>query len=90
MASHPSMSIFAHYVARCAIAHQSAMRAARALAPGEDRTPAAFAASRLTVELIERMHRLSAIAEELGAGALFETPSEPLSSATLGHLFPDG
>lgn len=84
------MSVFEHYVARCSIAHQTAVRAARALAPGEDKTPASREVSALTIALIDRLHRLAAMAEELGPAALFATPSQELSSEALGKLFPDG
>jgi hypothetical protein len=76
----PAMSVFEHYVAYCAIAHQRAIRAAR------ERTPAE--ASELTVVLFRKMHRLEEIVAELGEGAVFAKPAEPISGADLLRLFP--
>jgi hypothetical protein len=75
------MSVFDHYVADCAIAHMKAIRATREGTPAE--------ASALNVALFRRMHRLSEIAAELGAAAVFAVPKREMDREQIRRLFPD-
>lgn len=87
MSHTPPMTLFEHYAARCAIDHQMAIRAARDLAPGESRTPAAANLSRLSIVLFERINRLAVIVAERGADAVFQRPNQEFSEAELAELF---
>lgn len=83
------MSVFRHFVAQCAIAHQAAMRSARALDPAEARTDATREVARLSIALFERMHRLETLVAEMGAPAVFGTPPAELGMDEVRRLFPE-
>jgi hypothetical protein len=76
-----AMSVFEHYVALCSMAHMEAIRAAR-----EGKT---VDASAVNVKLFHRMHRLEALAAEMGAEALFVKPKMQISPDELRRMFPD-
>jgi hypothetical protein len=75
----PPLSLFEHYVAQCAIAHQRAVTAAKA---GRETSDA-------TVALIERMHHLAEIVKTRGADEVFKHPARPFDRHEIRRLFPD-
>lgn len=82
------LSVFEHHVAQCAIAHQAAVRAARALGPSSGRAEDR-AVSALTIALIGKMHRLETLYAEMGGPAVFGTPDNELGMAEVARLFPE-
>lgn len=83
-----AMSIFAHHVAQCTIAHQRTVRAARAAGPDPDRNEAKEI-SRLTIALIDKLHRLETLYNEMGGPAVFGTPAEELGMDEVRRLLPE-
>lgn len=81
-----AMRLYDHIVADWAITQNAAIKAALAIDPQAvgnvaGRTPAEAEVSRLAVELIRKMHALSALVDELGAFAVFGPRAVPLTPA---------
>ncbi len=76
------MSLFQHWLADCAIRHNAAVKAALAVDPESLRdggSKGEAEVSKLSVELIQKMHRLPDLVREFGADEVFGNPPNPLT-----------
>lgn len=76
------MSLFEHWVADCAIRHNAAVKAALALDPASlqaGRSKGEGEVSRMSVDLIVKLHALADLVRVYGVDDVFGAPAAPLT-----------
>lgn len=76
-----AMSLFEHWVVDCALKHNAAVKAALAIDPASanGKSAAEREVSRLTILLIQKLHALPELVQQLGPSAVFGPQKYPLS-----------
>ncbi len=76
------LSLFDHWLIECAIRHNAAVKAALLVDPAtlqDGRSKGEGEVSRLSIELIQKLHRLPDLIRNYGADEVFGNPARPLT-----------
>lgn len=82
------MSLFDHFVVDISIRHKKALKVASSLPPSAltGRTAGEAELSKLSIDMIQQLHHLSAMVAKLGAEAVFRQPSAPIEPEKVAEI----